>query len=112
MKTKLHHKEIARIHGVTERTAFRWMRDEDPRCFTEIEETPEDIEARDKREGAERLRKYLDALTKAAENVYDWAKLYNDFDAAKRLKRPLKKLWNAVDIVQKESGSYPAEYWE
>jgi hypothetical protein len=111
MQIKLSSKEIAQIHQVSERTAFRWLRDADPRCFTEIQETKESIEERDKREGAERLRKYLDNLEKAAEAVYQWARFYDDYEAATRMKRPLKALWKAVDAVQRESGAYPEINW-
>jgi hypothetical protein len=109
MRIKLTSKEIAENHGVSERTAFRWLADNDPRCFTEIrEETAEEI---DRREGDKMLRGIIDRIADGSNRFGEWSKFYDDSPRVPKLEPLRKQLFELVDKIQATSGLYPEIDW-
>lgn len=109
MQIKLTGKEIAENHNVSERTAYRWLADNDPRCFVEIYEEP--AEVRERRESEQYLRRVLTELADVSEDLGRWAAIWDDSPLLPKL-APLKtQLFQTMTALQRESGLFPGVEW-
>lgn len=106
MSNKLTAKEISERHGVSERTAYRWLADSDSRCYDN--DTPSSG-TRSTTGDTSQLRLILDGFSKRQFDLFLW--VYKEAPEEKRgaWEKLRRDLWRVLNALRRESGLYPPE---
>lgn len=110
MSDRLTAKEISDRHGVTIRTAYRWLADGDPRTIDE--DAPEREAQWQRRKADEEIRKILDRIGWLNFELMGWAHKNKSHPASETIEAQRINLFGVLDKMQKASGAYDPSIWE